>query len=78
MPPPSPSSRRRLSAADDHWHLWPHPSSRVTCRSPLAHRYGLSYTRFHYSDVSVTPALVAPCGNATVRVKVSNVGAVDR
>ena len=36
----------------------------------------MSYTRFHYSDVSVTPALLVPCGNATVRVKVSNVGGV--
>ena len=39
--------------------------------------YGLSYTRFKYSSVTVTPATVAPCGNVTVAVRVTNAGATD-
>ena len=38
--------------------------------------YGLSYTRFSYSDVSATPTAIKPCDSVTVRVTVSNVGLV--
>jgi beta-glucosidase len=39
--------------------------------------YGLSYTEFAYSNVSVTPHTPAPCEAVTVRVSVTNTGAVD-
>jgi beta-glucosidase len=40
--------------------------------------YGLSYTGFAYSDLSISPSTVTePCENVTVRVKVRNTGKVD-
>ena len=38
--------------------------------------YGLSYTHFRYSDLSVEPAAPRPCDNITVTVSVENLGAV--
>ncbi|WP_028609774.1 glycoside hydrolase family 3 N-terminal domain-containing protein [Paenibacillus harenae] len=37
--------------------------------------YGLSYTEFEYSGLTVTPAVIAPEGEATVTVEVRNTGA---
>ena len=36
--------------------------------------HGLSYTRFAYSDLSVTPPAIAPAGQVTVSVTVKNAG----
>jgi beta-glucosidase len=36
--------------------------------------YGLSYTNFTYSDLSVTPSSVYPTGNVTISVNVTNTG----
>ncbi len=40
---------------------------------PFGH--GLSYTRFAYSDLRITPDRIGPQGTVTVRCKVKNVGA---
>ena len=39
--------------------------------------YGLSYSSWHYSDLTVTPSSVTPCSDATVTVTVANTGSVD-
>ena len=39
--------------------------------------YGLAYTTFTYSDLSVHPSVVTPCDNVSVSVQVRNDGAVD-
>jgi len=36
--------------------------------------YGLSYTTFSYTDLSITPRKVSPAGKVTVRVKIRNTG----
>jgi Beta-glucosidase-related glycosidases len=36
--------------------------------------YGLSYTRFHYQDIAVSPSSIPVGGNASVSVTVKNVG----
>ncbi|HTY58508.1 MAG TPA: glycoside hydrolase family 3 C-terminal domain-containing protein, partial [Bacteroidota bacterium] len=36
--------------------------------------FGLSYTRFEYSNLTITPAVLSPKGNVTVSVDVQNVG----
>lgn len=36
--------------------------------------YGLSYTRFEYSDLTTTPQAIGPGGQVTVSVKVQNAG----
>ena len=36
--------------------------------------YGLSYTTFKYSDLSVSPEVIAPEQNVTVKVTVLNTG----
>ncbi|HKE91076.1 MAG TPA: glycoside hydrolase family 3 C-terminal domain-containing protein, partial [Gemmatimonadales bacterium] len=36
--------------------------------------YGLSYTSFAYSDLTIDPAVIPPAGHATVRCTVKNVG----
>ena len=36
--------------------------------------YGLSYTRFKYSDLRVVPSKIAPAGRACVTVDVQNIG----
>ncbi|HKC47930.1 MAG TPA: glycoside hydrolase family 3 N-terminal domain-containing protein [Gemmatimonadales bacterium] len=36
--------------------------------------YGLSYTSFAYSDLTIEPAEIPPAGRATVRCRVKNVG----
>ena len=36
--------------------------------------YGLSYTTFEYSDLEITPKVITPNQNATVRLKVTNTG----
>lgn len=36
--------------------------------------FGLSYTTYEYSDLSVSPKAVGPMGNVTVSVKVTNTG----
>lgn len=36
--------------------------------------YGLSYTSFAYSDLTIEPAEIPPAGHATVRCRVKNVG----
>jgi beta-glucosidase len=43
----------------------------------FAFGHGLSYTRFEYSDLAVSPAEVAPVGEVTVAVTVTNVGERD-
>ena len=39
--------------------------------------FGLSYTSFEYSGLSVTPSAPKPCDTVTVRATVANTGAVD-
>ncbi|XP_077989175.1 uncharacterized protein LOC144443528 [Glandiceps talaboti] len=39
--------------------------------------YGLSYTKFKYSDVKVTPSSVKPCNSVTVSVSVQNIGSLS-
>lgn len=39
--------------------------------------YGLSYTTFEYSGLSLTPAAPRPCDAVTVRATVANTGTVD-
>ncbi|XP_072166622.1 uncharacterized protein [Diadema setosum] len=36
--------------------------------------YGLSYTKFNYSKLVLTPASIHPCQNVTVNVTVTNIG----
>jgi beta-glucosidase len=36
--------------------------------------YGLSYTSFEYSNLSITPDVMAPTGQATVRFRIRNSG----
>ncbi|MGQ9629477.1 MAG: glycoside hydrolase family 3 N-terminal domain-containing protein [bacterium] len=36
--------------------------------------YGLSYTRFEYSNLTITPEVIGPAGTVTVRVSVRNSG----
>jgi beta-glucosidase len=36
--------------------------------------FGLSYTTFEYSDLSITPAQIGPADSATVRLRVKNTG----
>jgi beta-glucosidase len=46
-------------------------------RAPLfAFGHGLSYARFAYADLKVTPATIGPAGSATVSVAVTNQGKV--
>jgi beta-glucosidase len=46
-------------------------------RGPLfAFGHGLSYTRFEYKDLKVTPSTIGPGGRATVQVAVTNTGKV--
>jgi beta-glucosidase len=40
----------------------------------FAFGHGLSYTHFEYGDLSVTPAEVAPDGEVTIGIKVTNAG----
>ena len=37
--------------------------------------YGLSYTTFEYSNLSIDPAIIGPAGSATVRCTITNTGA---
>ena len=39
--------------------------------------YGLSYTTFQYSDLSVSPAKIGPGEKVTVTVSVQNTGKYD-
>jgi beta-glucosidase-like glycosyl hydrolase len=46
-------------------------------REPLfAFGHGLSYARFAYADLKVTPATIGPAGSATVSIAVTNQGQV--
>lgn len=36
--------------------------------------YGLSYTKFEYSDLIITPKKVSPTGNITISFKIKNIG----
>ncbi len=36
--------------------------------------YGLSYTNFSYSDMTVMPVNIKPCDNVTVGVTLHNIG----
>lgn len=39
--------------------------------------YGLSYTTFEYSDLSVTPTQITPTDSVTIEARVRNSGSVD-
>ena len=48
---------------------------RYATRPPLyPFGYGLSYASFEFGDLHVAPAIVAPCGNASVSVRVTHTG----
>jgi beta-glucosidase len=36
--------------------------------------FGLSYTRFAYSDLHVSPSIIATTGHATITLRVTNIG----
>jgi beta-glucosidase len=40
--------------------------------------YGLSYTRFRYTDLTITPAVVRPGESVRVSARVENVGRARR
>lgn len=36
--------------------------------------YGMSYTEFNYTQLTVSPTTIKPCDNVTVSVTVQNIG----
>ena len=36
--------------------------------------YGMSYTEFNYTQLTVSPTTIKPCDNVTVSVAVQNIG----
>ncbi len=47
---------------------------REKAKAPFPFGYGLSYTKFRYSALSITPAKCAPAGKVTVKFRVANTG----
>ena len=39
--------------------------------------YGLSYTSFTYSDLTITPAQIYPEDSVTIEARVQNIGALE-